>query len=246
MLMRREQNRTDQRARIVEAARRLFARDGLDEVTMAQVAAEAGVARATVFNHFGSKHALVEAITEDVIAYYDGMLRNALADTVTPTTTLVRALFETMGAGIEEDRRFYRGVFREIAKVRLGLDEGGVGQRAGAAAIELLVKLLARGQQRGELSRAYRAEDLASAFDSLVNGTITHWLYGDAAEPLRERMGRAAEVFLGEVAVGPAVGRRPLPTLAPRRARRRRSRHAGDEPGGPPCTRPPMIPSIRS
>jgi len=183
MLMRREQNRTDQRARIVEAARRLFARDGVDEVTMAQVAAEAGVARATVFNHFGSKHALVEAITEDVITYYDGMLRNALADTVTPTTTLVRALFETMGAGIEEDRRFYRGVFREIAKVRLGLDEGGVGQRAGAAAIELLVKLLARGQQRGELSRAYRAEDLASAFDSLVNGTITHWLYGDAAEP---------------------------------------------------------------
>ncbi len=231
-MMRREQNRTDQRARIVEAARRLFARDSVDEVTMAQVAAEAGVARATVFNHFGSKHALVEAITEDVIAYYDGMLRNALADTVTPTTTLVRALFETMGAGIEEDRRFYRGVFREIAKVRLGLDEGGVGQRgldeggvgqrAGAAAIELLVKLLARGQQRGELSRAYRAEDLASAFDSLVNGTITHWLYGDAAELLRERMGRAAEVFLGEVALGPAVGRRPLPTLAPRRARRRR------------------------
>src|SRR6266478_2275140 len=169
MLMRREQNRTDQRARIVEAARRLFARDGLEEVTMAQVAAAAGVARATVFNHFGSKHTLVEAITEDVIAYYDGMLRNALADTVTPTTTLVRALFETMGAGIEEDRRFYRGVFREIAKVRLGLDEGGVGQRAGAAAIELLVKLLARGQQRGELSRAYRAGDRASAFDSRVN-----------------------------------------------------------------------------
>src|SRR5215510_7061687 len=214
--------RLEQRARIVDAARRLFAEHGFDEVTMAEVAAAAGVARATVFNHFGSKHALVEAITEDVIAYYDRMLQNALADTVTPTPVLVRALFDEMGTGIEEDRRFYRGVFREIAKVRLGLDEGGVGQRAGAAAIALLVALLARGQERGELHRTHRAEDLASAFDSLVNGTITHWLYGDAAESLRDRMGRAAEVFLGEVAVDSQAGRRPRPTLAPQRRRRPR------------------------
>jgi AcrR family transcriptional regulator len=214
--------RLEQRARIVDAARRLFAEHGFDEVTMAEVAAAAGVARATVFNHFGSKHALVEAITEDVIAYYDRMLQNALADTVTPTPVLVRALFDEMGTGIEEDRRFYRGVFREIAKVRLGLDEGGIGERAGAATVELLVKLLARGQARGELHRTHRAEDLASAFDSLVNGTITHWLYGDVAESLRERMGRAAEVFLGEVAVDSRAARRPRPTLAPQRRRRTR------------------------
>ncbi len=217
----REQARSDQRARIVEAARRLFSRDGVDDVTMAEVAAESGVARATVFNYFGSKHALVEAITEDVIAHYQAMLQNALADTETPTPLLVLALFDGMGAGIEEDRRFYRGVFREIAKVRLGLDEGGLGQQAGMAALELLVKLLARGQARGELSRTLRAQDLASAFDSLVNGTITHWLYGDAAEPLRERMHRAAEVFLGAAAVGPTARlSTPRPTLAPRRRRR--------------------------
>ena len=213
-------SRSDQRARVVDAARRMFANHGVEDVTMAEVAAEARVARATVFNYFGSKHALVEAITEDVIAHYQGMLRNALADATTSTPVLVRALFDQMGAGIEEDRRFYRGVFREIAKVRLGLDEGGLGQQAGKEALELLVTLLARGQQRGELSRAYRAEDLASAFDSLVNGTITHWLYGDAAEPLRERMQRAAEVFLGTVAVGPAARQsHPRPVLAPRRRR---------------------------
>ena len=215
------QGRSDQRARIVDAARHLFAARGVDEVTMAEVAIEAGVARATVFNHFGSKHALVEAITEDVIAYYQGMLTNALADTTTPTPVLVRALFDQMGAGIEDDRRFYRGVFREIAKVRLGLDEGGVGQQAGERALALLVDLLGRGQRRGELGTGHRAEDLASAFDSLVNGTITHWLFGDASEALRERMRRAADVFLA----GAATGRgprdaRPAPVLAPIRARR--------------------------
>ena len=164
----------------------------------------------------------VAVFNEDVIAHYQGMLRNALADTTTSTPVLVRALFEQMGAGIQEDQRFYRGVFREIAKIRLGLDEGGLGEQAGRAALELLVKLLARGQERGDLSRALRAEDLASAFDSLVNGTITHWLYGDAAEPLKERMKRSADVFLGAAAVGPAAGRSARrPTLAPRRPRRR-------------------------
>jgi AcrR family transcriptional regulator len=223
MLGRREQNRSDQRARIVESARRLFAQRSVEEVTMDEVAVDAGVARATVFNHFGSKHALVEAITEDVIAHYQAMLRNALADTTTPTPVLVRALFEQMAMGIEEDRRFYRGVFREIAKIRLGLDEGGLGEHAGRTALGLLVQLLTRGQQRGDLSRALPVEDLASAFDSLVNGTIMHWLYGDvAAVSLRERMQRAAEVFLGAAAVGPKVGRSaPRPRLAPRRPRRR-------------------------
>src|SRR3989442_1295907 len=96
------------------------------------------------------------------------------------------------------------------------------GHCRGSTALELLVKLVARGQERGDLSRALRAEALASAFDSLVKGTITHWLYGDAAEPLKERMKRAADVFLGAAAVGPAAGRSARrQVLAPRRPRRR-------------------------
>src|SRR3989442_7420371 len=66
MTAKREQNRDQQRERILDAARSLFAIRGFDSVTMAELAEVAGVARATVFNHFGSKVALVEAITENV------------------------------------------------------------------------------------------------------------------------------------------------------------------------------------
>ncbi len=54
MLSKRERNRTEVRSRIVDAARHLFALRGFDEATMAEVAAEAWVSRATVFNHFRS------------------------------------------------------------------------------------------------------------------------------------------------------------------------------------------------
>jgi AcrR family transcriptional regulator len=204
-----------QRERIVLAAMGLFATRGFDDVTMADVAREAGAARATVFNHFGSKRALVEAITADVFAHYQRMLDAALADERHSTATLVRALFEQMGAGIEPYKGFHRGVFREIAKLHVGLDEGGAGQRAREAALERIVRLFERGQARGELTRAQPAEDLALAYDALANGTITHWLYDDAEEPLRERMRRAAEIFLGPVASPEAAVPHPLPELVP-------------------------------
>ncbi len=214
----RETQRVEQRARILDGARRLFADHGTDDVTMADVAAEAGVARATVFNHFGSKHALVEGITEEVLTHYTVMLESALADTRTPTTTLLRGLFEGMGRGIEDDRLFHRGVFREITRLALGLDEGGPGQVARQRNMQILSQLLARGQVRGEVNSVPHAADLANAIGGLVFGTITHWLYDDASEPLHQRMLRTADVFLGPVEIDPeARDAEPLPVDATER-----------------------------
>jgi len=198
---------SDPRSRILEAARQLFAERGSDEVTMAEVAGAAGVARATVFNHFGSKHALIEGITEQVLASYQTLLEQWNGDRETPTPEIVRSLFETIGRGVEEDRRFHRAVFREIAKLGMGLDEGGPGQRARQENLQGMTQLMLRGQARGELNREHRAEDLGSAFGALVYGTITHWLYDDASEPLPARMQRAAEVFL-DGAAAPEVKRK--------------------------------------
>lgn len=213
VIPKRDQNRQSQRERILDAARALFASRGFDAVTMNEVADQAGVVRATVFNQFGSKGALVEAITAGVLDVWAGMLERALADEKTSTPTLVRALFDHMGSGIEQFHGFYRGVFREIVKIQLGLEEGGQAARARERALERLERLLARGQERAELAGAIGPADLACAFDSLANGTITHWLYDDTSGSLRERMGRAAEVFLGGVAA--AGGRsEPLPDLS--------------------------------
>jgi AcrR family transcriptional regulator len=212
----REQNREEQRRRILEAARSLFGSRGFNEVSMADVAARARVARATVFNYFPSKYALVEAITEEVLAVWHGMLERALADTKSPTPALVRALFDYMGWGIQRTHVFYRGVFREILKVRVGFDEGGATQRLGEASFGLLQRLIERGQARGDLAREHHTLELARAFDALANGTIVAWLYDDATDSLQERMRRAAEIFLGGVAIEDEAARAvPLPHVAP-------------------------------
>ena len=77
----------------------LFADHGFDDVTMARIAREAGVARATVFNYFGSKYAVVEAITETVLAIYRGMLDESLADDTTPTPSFSAGCARTWARG---------------------------------------------------------------------------------------------------------------------------------------------------
>ncbi len=195
----RQQNKADLRARILEAARELFTLHGAEDVTIAEVATHAGVARATVFNQFGSKHALMHGVTEGVWANYSIRLDQALADRTTPTPFLIRGLFVSIGEEIEGSRHFYRSVFREMFKLSLGLEEGGSAQRSRQAAKDSLFQLIARGQNRGDLSCDHQPEDLITAIRSLIDGTISHWLYDDCSEPLSERMIRSADIFLNSV-----------------------------------------------
>jgi AcrR family transcriptional regulator len=52
------------RERILEAAYRLFSRDGIHAVGIDRIIAEADVAKATLYHHFGSKEALVVAFLD--------------------------------------------------------------------------------------------------------------------------------------------------------------------------------------
>jgi AcrR family transcriptional regulator len=188
-----------QRASILDAARSIFSERPFDAVTMAEVAERAGVARATVFNHFSSKRGLIDAITTGVMQYYESMLAAALADTVTPTGDLLRGLFVEMGNGIAPDRAFFRSVFRELARHELGLDEGSAGDAAATRARASLELLFERGIARGDIGDEFRASALASAFTHLVNGTINEWLWTDQPADLNALMEESAAILLGAV-----------------------------------------------
>jgi TetR/AcrR family transcriptional regulator len=211
-------SRDEHSQRILDAAFFRFSERGFEEVTMADVAAAAGVARATVFNHFRSKQGLVDAITERVLLAYRDMLDAALAREDVPTPVLVRALFDGMALGIEQTRRIQRGIFREIARLVLGFEEGGPTQRANEGNHARVAKLFARGQERGEIRGSESPERIASAMGALSNGTITEWLYDDSGDSLRERMRAAAEILVSGCATdGAATRDLPLPELLPSR-----------------------------
>lgn len=181
---------------ILKAAEKLFAAHGLPSVSMQDIAAEAGVSRATVFNQFGSKILLLDAITARSLENYRAMLCAALNDTEAPTTTLLHRLFRQMGKGIASNQNLYREVFVEIRKVSMGLDGDGASPGLKRETFGILTTIFERGQARGDISRAASAEVLATAFDSLLSGAVIQWLHAQRRGSLPTMLESLVDVFL--------------------------------------------------
>ena len=184
------------RGLILKAAEDLFAAHGLENVSMQNIADTARVSRATVFNQFGSKQLVLDAITARSLAAYRDLLRAALDDDATPTPALLRKLFRQMGKGIAANQSLYREVFAEIRKVSMGLDGEGESPGLKRASSELLTALFARGQARGDISKAHTADVLATAYDSLLSGAVIQWLHDRRKGALPGLLEALADVFL--------------------------------------------------
>lgn len=87
------------RARLIDAATRLFYEEGIHAVGVDRVIAEAGVTRATLYNQFGGKENLVLAYLENE----DRMLRDMFAEagsSVTDPARLIDAVIDGIVADI--------------------------------------------------------------------------------------------------------------------------------------------------
>ncbi len=196
-MVNREQHRDRQQTEILDAARAVFSERPFDDVRMAEIAQRAGVARATVFNHFESKRGLIDAITAGVLRHYESMLIEAIADVDHSTAALLRRLFVDMGIGIAPDRAFYRSVFRELARFELGIDEGTDGHETANRCRDALAALIRRGIDRNEFTEQFSPESCAAAFTHLANGTIHEWLWADDDDKdLVGRLNNTADLFL--------------------------------------------------
>jgi AcrR family transcriptional regulator len=80
--------RTANRASIIAAATRLFARNGY-AASMEHIAAEAKVAKQTVYNHFASKEALLTAIVDALVEQLGGALPEPESGIDDPQATLL-------------------------------------------------------------------------------------------------------------------------------------------------------------
>ncbi|MFC6085843.1 TetR/AcrR family transcriptional regulator [Sphaerisporangium aureirubrum] len=67
-----ERGRLDKRRAIVEAALRVFARVGYTQASLDMIAAEAGVAKPTIYNHLGSKENLFRYVMTETAARSNG------------------------------------------------------------------------------------------------------------------------------------------------------------------------------
>ncbi|MEU6474396.1 TetR/AcrR family transcriptional regulator [Streptomyces massasporeus] len=80
---------TQKRAAILTAARELFLSDGFDRTSVDAVAARAGVSKRTVYDYFGDKQTLLQAVVDGVGESLVGTIRRILDDTLTEPTEAI-------------------------------------------------------------------------------------------------------------------------------------------------------------
>ncbi|MGN9787706.1 TetR/AcrR family transcriptional regulator [Nonomuraea sp. ZG12] len=74
------------RAAILSAARELFLADGFDRSSIGAVAAQAGVSTRTVYDYFGDKQTLLQAVVQAIGQSLVTTIRHTLDDTLTGLT----------------------------------------------------------------------------------------------------------------------------------------------------------------
>jgi AcrR family transcriptional regulator len=110
---RREAGNGRRRGQIMTAAMAVFSRLGYDGATMANVAAEAGVAVGTIYNYFPSKRDLLEAIADSyVIAPFREIVENRSGDDL---EFLAAVMENRLSLGIQDASRFL-ALFNEIQR----------------------------------------------------------------------------------------------------------------------------------
>ncbi|WP_283136755.1 TetR/AcrR family transcriptional regulator [Rhizohabitans arisaemae] len=203
--------RTSSDEEILQAAGRAVARGGPAGLTLADVAAEAGLTPAALVRRFGSKRGLLLALArrnaEGAAAPFD----RARRDRTSPLDALSGALAAmASGVGTPEE------MANSLGFLRLDLTDPGF--RAPAAAHtrkvrEEIAALLADAVAEGELTADVEVDGLAASVQHVYNGVLIVWgLTGDGspAAEIESGLARLLRPYLGPRAVIPDRNRRGL------------------------------------
>lgn len=146
--------RIDKRAAILDAAFTVFARDGYAQACVRDVAAEAGVAKPTVYNHLRDKESLFRAA---VAAVAEDVLVESVAQVATLTVDAVRerglaAVLTEIGGRLLVDYTAERSTaLRGVLRAELGRFAGLLGDGGPDRLTEALADRLARLSLAGTL-----------------------------------------------------------------------------------------------
>lgn len=111
---------TKTRDKFIEVARQLFARKGVENTTMNDIASASDKGRRTIYTYFKSKRDIFNAVIESETDQLLNRLRHIVARQSSPEEKLleyVECRFETMKEIVSRNGSLRAGFFRDVRKV---------------------------------------------------------------------------------------------------------------------------------
>ena len=170
--------RSERELQMLETARIMFAERGFAAVTMEELAAEAGVTKPLLYNHFGNKERLYLACMEPAAEALVDTVAAAVAATETPGAAL-RAGVHAFFIFVDADRSAWRVLFDETLPAGAEPARRAAEQRERLAALVAAAELDRVPAERREASRI-EIEALATAMLGAAEALARWWLRTEA------------------------------------------------------------------
>lgn len=189
----RERKKARLRQQIIETAVRLFRKHGYESTRVEDIVQVLEISQPTFFRYFPSKDAVLREVGRRGFACQAERLESEIASKAT-TAEHLRRFYQSLAQVTEADRPLWQAVVLSGAMDPVRSPDM---RRPEEAAVRLLREILAQGQKRGELTRAFPAEHQAQFMEGLFNTVVRHWAV-DLTGPhnLSDRVRSAVEFFL--------------------------------------------------
>jgi AcrR family transcriptional regulator len=189
----RERKKARLRQQIIDTAIKLFRKRGYESTRIDDIVQLLEISQPTFFRYFPSKDAVLREVGRRGFTCIEERLETELSSGASIADRLCR-MYLGFAAEVESDRPLWRAVVLSGAMDPVRSPEM---RRPQEIAVSLLREILAEGQKRGEITRAFPVDHLAEFMEGLYTTVVRRWAV-DLAGPhsLTDRVRSAVEFFL--------------------------------------------------
>jgi AcrR family transcriptional regulator len=189
----RERKKARLRQQIIDTSIRLFRKRGYENTRIEDIVQILEISQPTFFRYFPSKDAVLREVGRRGFSCIKEHLETELSSEAT-TAERLRRMYEALAREVESDKPLWRAVVLSGAMDPVRSPEI---RRTEEIAVSLLREILAEGQKRGELTKAFPVAHLAEFMEGLYTTVVRRWAVGlSGPDNLTERVRSAVEFFL--------------------------------------------------
>ncbi len=173
------------RAKLVDVARQLFAKNGVDETTMNDIATASKKGRRTLYTYFKSKEEVYMAVVESELELLSNALEEVAAEAIAPDEKILKMIethLDAIKMVVLRNGTMRAGFFRDIwrvERVRRNFDE---------REINLFLQILGEGNEKG-IFEIDNIEIMADILHYCIKGIEVPYIRGQIGEGLEDQQG---------------------------------------------------------
>ena len=188
------------RAKLVDVARQLFAKKGVDDTTMNDIAVASKKGRRTLYTYFKSKEDIYMAVVESELEMLSDAMEQVAKKDITPDEKILKLIethLDSIKMVVYRNGTLRAGFFRNIWRVE------AVRKNFDAKEIKLFKQVLAEGKDKG-IFDIDNVDIIADIVHYCIKGIEVPYIRGQIAEELDDEAGWA---YVSKIVFG-ALGRK--------------------------------------